>query len=108
MEKEGEFIIFDNYGIKNECCENCSRIEKKLDQMIERMDKIVESVKIVQADQAKMLMRMANSLIRSGVPFPFVAMGNDGSDISFRPAQVQNLQNQQDLQRKTKKENNAN
>lgn len=104
------FILFHEYKPNEctECCQNCARIEKKLDMMIEQMNKIVESVKIVQADQGKMLFRMANSLIRSGVPFPFVAMGADGSDISCRPSQGQNLQKQQDLQRKTKKENNAN
>ena len=80
-EQNNGFVMFEDY------CSSCSLASDKMQQLQNQLNSIsrdlktlhviveslVESMKTIQTDQSLMLMRLTNTLIRSGIAFPFVA-----------------------------------
>lgn len=75
---ESGFVLFENYesmqNIKDlQIKRYFDQIEKRLELLDKKLENIVNSIRIVQTEQSQILMRMTNTLIRSGVAFPFIA-----------------------------------
>ena len=88
QEEDNGFVVFDDY------CPSCSTNRQNLKEIQNQLNTISRDVKMlhnlveslaettknVQSDQSTMLLRITNTMIRSGIAFPFVAQPTE----SFR------------------------
>lgn len=82
-----EIKIYDDYN----SCPCCKKTLNKLEEMEKKITMLLDIIQLIQTDQTQMLTKITNTLLRTGVAFPFVHQSRTTNFSSDPLHQMNNL-----------------